>query len=170
MAIPVILRCSCGAKIHDQPLNNDPLFTLIHHLAGHKLEEKMQPREHMQEAKKSFEGGATRSEKLERFDLIPPEADEAMARRFGLGAKKHGEGNWKGGGKDFIKACINHAKAHEAHLGKAAGKGDDNDLDAIICNWGMLCWFRENKAQEYGEALAELKGPVEVAESQRLEL
>ena len=44
-------------------------------------------------AKQQFEGGATRTVKSERYDLIPPEAEAALARRFGLGAQRHGEGN-----------------------------------------------------------------------------
>lgn len=117
----------------------------------------MTKRNHLAEHKSAYEGGATRSEKLERFDLIPPEAEEAMARRYGLGAEKHGEGNWKQGGADFIKACINHAKAHEAHFLSHFNDSSDNDLDAIMCNWAMLCWFRENKPNDFQEALSELR-------------
>ena len=116
----------------------------------------MEARNHLEETKAAFEGGATRSEKQERYDLIPPELNDSAARRYGLGATKHGEGNWKQGEVAFIKACINHAKAHESHLLRTCGKSDDDDLDAIVCNWGMLCWFRSNKPDMYAQALKEL--------------
>jgi hypothetical protein len=114
-------------------------------------------RNHSIEQKAAFEGGATRSEKLERYDLIPPEAEDALARRYGMGAKKHGEGNWKQGGVTFIKACVNHAKAHQSHLLATCGESEDDDLGAILCNFGMLTWFRANKGDDYNKALMELK-------------
>jgi hypothetical protein len=119
--------------------------------------------------KQKFEGGATRSAKLQRYDLIPGDGDTASATRFGIGALIHGEGNWKAGGKDFIKAVINHLKGHVAAL----LTGDDThrkfmhpnvpedardwDTDAIRCNADMLCWFRAHKPEEYQQALLELR-------------
>lgn len=52
----------------------------------------------MNEPLTRFAGGATRSQKDVRYDLIPPEAEEALARRYALGAMKHGANNWKLGG------------------------------------------------------------------------
>ncbi|HZP22830.1 MAG TPA: dATP/dGTP diphosphohydrolase domain-containing protein [Terriglobales bacterium] len=117
-----------------------------------------QSRDHASENRVAYENGATRSEKLERYDLIPPEADEALAERFGLGAGKHGETNWKSGGAAFIKACINHARAHEVNLLATAGECADDDLAAILCNYAMLAWFRKHKTSEYAQALRELRG------------
>lgn len=104
-----------------------------------------------------FEGGATRTEKAERYDLVPPEAVDAIARRIGLGVAKHGENNWKSGGVAFIKATFNHMLAHISSLRKL--NLGDQDLDAIICNVAFLCWFKENKSQEYYQALTELQHP-----------
>lgn len=104
-----------------------------------------------------FEGGATRTEKVERYDLVPPEAVDAIARRIGLGVAKHGENNWKSGGVAFIKATFNHMLAHISSLRKL--NLGDQDLDAVICNAAFLCWFKENKSQEYYQALTELQHP-----------
>jgi hypothetical protein len=116
-------------------------------------------RNHLQEKKTAFEGGATRSEKLEHLELIPVEALISMGRRHGLGAMKHGEGNWKKGGAGFIKQCLNHALIHYCTLiTNCDNPGhDDDDLDAIACNVDMLLWFRSNKPALYQRALLELK-------------
>lgn len=126
--------------------------------------------------KEKFEGGATRSKKLERYDLIPPEADLAMATRFGIGALVHGEGNWKSGGVEFIKAVINHLRGHLSSLladeppladaeynhPKVLFEARDWDTDAITCNAAMLNWFRIHKPIEFCQALNELRqGKVE---------
>jgi len=96
--------------------------------------------------------------KPERFDLIPPEAERVVARRFGLGAKKHGEDNWKKGGKEFIKACLNHLKAHTASLVEHDPMThDDDDVGAIIWNAMALAYFRERKPKEFALAFSELR-------------
>lgn len=102
-----------------------------------------------------YEGSATRTVKKERYDLIPPEADDAIARRIGMGVARHGENNWRGGGMEFIKATINHMRAHTSALLK--GNRSDNDLDAIICNAAFLCWFRDNRPEHYEAALQSLR-------------
>src|SRR5579862_3912472 len=96
-------------------------------------------REHLSERKTAYEGSATRSEKAERYDLVPPESIDAIARRIGLGVPKHGENNWRGGGVEFIKATINHLHAHLSALLK--GDESDSHLDAVTCNAAFLCWF-----------------------------
>lgn len=110
-------------------------------------------RAHLAEAKATFEGGATRSVKLERFDLIPPEANTANARRFGLGCLKHGEENWKGGGAAFIRQCINHALGHLNSLMENGPFHCDDDIGAALTNTSMLAWFREHKPEEFLKAL-----------------
>ena len=91
-----------------------------------------------------FEGGATRSAMSERYDLIPKEAMAALARRLGLGAEKHGENNWRGGGADFRKATICHLMKHLLDY-MENGNANDANTDAIICNAAFLCHF---EAQE----------------------
>lgn len=110
-------------------------------------------RAHFTEPKTTFEGGSTRSAKLERYDLIPPELDEALAQRFGLGALKHGDRNWLGGGAEFIVSCVNHGRAHIVSLLKNGPDHADDDLAAILWNFGVLTWFRQHKPAEYRAAL-----------------
>lgn len=119
-------------------------------------------RDHLAEPKTAYEGGATRTEKAERYDLVPPEAIDAIARRMGLGVPKHGENNWRGGGVAFIKATINHLYAHLSALLK--GDATDNHLDAVTCNSAFLCWFKANKPHDYETALRSLRGlPVQLS-------
>jgi hypothetical protein len=76
----------------------------------------------------------------ERYDLIPKEAIDAIARRLALGAQKHGENNWKSGGAEFRKATINHLIKHLLNYAEQ-GNADDANSDAIICNAAFLCYF-----------------------------
>lgn len=114
-------------------------------------------RQHETEAKTAFEGGATRSQKSERFDLIPAEAELATARRFGLGAAKHGDRNWQNGGADFILATINHLQAHLNSI-KQGSPSSDDDIGAVLCNASMLAWFRQRKAGEFCKAMDAIAG------------
>ena len=116
-------------------------------------------REHLAEQKTTFEGGSTRSAKLERYDLIPPEIDEALAQRFGLGAQKHGDRNWQGGGAAFISSCLNHLRAHYVSLLRHGPFHSDDDIAAMIWNAGVLAWFREHKPEEFCHALG-IKPPA----------
>lgn len=93
-------------------------------------------------AKATFEGGSTRSEMKLRFDLIPKEAIEALARRLTLGAERHGENNWKQGGAEFRKATLNHLMKHLLDYMENGNRDDDNS-DAIICNAAFLCYFEK---------------------------
>lgn len=128
---------------------------------------KMGEREHLVEEKATFEGGATRSAKAERYDLIPPEADEANALRFGLGAGKHGEHNWKNGGAAFISQCINHTRAHIVSLQKHGPFHDDDDIGAVLANTSMLAWFRAHKPDEFLKALGMSAPPVPLSQPVR---
>jgi hypothetical protein len=114
-------------------------------------------RAHLAEEKQTFEGGATRSVKLERYDLIPIEGDECNARRFGLGSVKHGDGNWKGGGVEFIKGIFNHQRAHTVSLIRNGIHHDDDDIGAMCWAAYALAWFRVHKPAEMEEALKQLR-------------
>jgi hypothetical protein len=91
-----------------------------------------------------FEDGSSRSVLEERYDLIPKEAEDALARRLALGARNHGENNWRVGGPEFRKATINHLMKHLLKYIES-GNEDDANTDAIICNAAFLCYF---EAQE----------------------
>lgn len=111
----------------------------------------------LKEKKQNFENGATRSETGLRYDLVPAVYSERGARRWGLGAVKHGENNWKGGGVSFIVACVNHLEAHLVKF-KSQGNATDDNLGAILWNAGALAWFEENKPKEYASALSIITG------------
>lgn len=109
-----------------------------------------------EEPKVSHEGGATRTVAKTRFDLVPAEAEHRVALRYGQGAEKHGENNWKKGGKDFIKSCLAHAQAHLNAFKQSGNKLDDN-LGAALWNISSLCWFESHKPEEFAAALRELQ-------------
>lgn len=96
-------------------------------------------RNHLEEAKQAFEGGATRSELSLRYDLVPKPAIDGIARRLSLGAQKHGEHNWEAGGPEFVKATKNHLVAHVLSY---IADGQPEDLDAIGANYAFLAHFR----------------------------
>lgn len=88
----------------------------------------------------SFEGGSTRSKLEGRYDLIPRESIDAIARRLELGVVNHGENNWKNGGEEFRKATINHLFNHLLDYVQN-GNASEANTDAIICNAAFLCYF-----------------------------
>ncbi len=95
-------------------------------------------------SKAVFENGSNRSVLNERFDLIPKEAVAALGRRLALGAKNHGENNWRVGGIEFRRATINHLMKHLLDYIEH-GNTDDSNTDAIICNAAFLCHFEAKK-------------------------
>lgn len=90
----------------------------------------------------TFEGGATRTAKPERRQLIPKSAIDALARRLDLGAKKHGVNNWRKGGVEFRMETVNHLLDH---VFEYLEKGGRENADAIICNAAFLCEFEEKE-------------------------
>jgi len=96
----------------------------------------------IESGKVAFEGGATRSSMEVRFDLVPRAAVEGLARRLTLGATKHGENNWRSGGKEFRKATISHLMGHLLDY-MENGNANDANTDAIICNAAFLCHFEK---------------------------
>jgi hypothetical protein len=78
----------------------------------------------------------------ERYELIPKEALDALARRLALGAERHGENNWKKGGAEFKKATIRHLLKHIYDY-LEQGNANDANTDAIICNAAFLCYFEK---------------------------
>ena len=91
----------------------------------------------MSEEKLVTASGATRSNKAPRYDLIPLEGLRRLAERYGLGARNHGENNWKKGLHDpqFIEQCFNHMIEH-AYLYKLSGNATDDNLAAVA--WGAF--------------------------------
>ena len=60
--------------------------------------------ESVPEKKTVYDTGATRSgdAKGVRYDLVPPEGVEAVARAMHVGAEHHGDNNWKKGLKNSV--------------------------------------------------------------------
>lgn len=114
-------------------------------------------RNHLAEEKSSFEGGATRSAKTARYDLVPAEGTRAIAERYGIGAVKHGDNNWKQGGKEFIKATLSHMLGHVDNLKMTAGRAEDDDIGAIGWAATALAWFRVHTPEDYYSALEDIQ-------------
>lgn len=91
-----------------------------------------------------YEGKATRTTLKGRYDLIPREAIDAMARRLEIGAKRHGENNWREGGEEFRKATVNHLINHLLDY-LENGNTVDMNTDAIICNAAFLCFYEKRE-------------------------
>lgn len=98
-------------------------------------------------AKATFSSGATSSSEKPRYDLIPTVALRRLAERFGYGARKHGDHNYKQGFRDpaFIRDRINHLIEHAVKY--ASGDRGTDHLGAVMCNAAMLAEL-EQIAQE----------------------
>lgn len=88
--------------------------------------------------KATFKSGATSSSEKPRYDLIPHVALRRLAERFGYGAKKHGDHNYKQGSADdaFIRDRKNHMIEHAVKY--ANGDRSTDHLGAVMCNAAML--------------------------------
>lgn len=65
-----------------------------------------------------------------RFDLLPYEAIEALAKWMEAGADKYGDRNWEQGLS--VKDCINRMVRHAVKA--ANGWTDEDHLAATMCN------------------------------------
>jgi hypothetical protein len=98
--------------------------------------------------KHAFKSGATSSERVLPYDLIPTLFLNRLAERFKLGAKKHGRFNYRKGlqDKEFIQDRLNHAFQHlkkamdEIEIGETYG---DDDLAAVAVNIAMAMEYQE---------------------------
>ena len=85
-----------------------------------------------------FAGGAQRTDRKPRFDLIPFEFLEAVALVLTRGAARYGPCNWKRGKKDFFLDAWNHAFVHLQKF-KEGDKREDH-LAHLACNVAFLVW------------------------------
>lgn len=87
-----------------------------------------------------FSSGAKSSGQKPRYNLIPARSLERIATRFGEGASKYGENNWRSGLKDrdFLLDRLNHAQEHLLRLTELISGNvytwQDDDAAAIILN------------------------------------
>lgn len=96
---------------------------------------------------KKFKSGATSSENLPPYDLLPMNFLRRVAARFGLGAVKHGRFNYRKGlnDKEFIQDRLNHAFVHLKNAMDTIEAGEifeDDDLAAVAVNVAMVMEYQ----------------------------
>lgn len=84
--------------------------------------------------------GGEKGIKIDRFDLIPPEFEDALARHYGEGAKKYADRNWERGYQWHLSY-----RSVRSHL-NAWVKGEDNDPETgtnhLICSiWHLIALY-----------------------------
>lgn len=80
-----------------------------------------------------------------RYDLIPPEAMDALAEVFCEGAKKYDERNWEKGIP--VNNCIDHALGHLS--GFLKGDTSEPHMEHALCNIAMaLTMIRRGQPTE----------------------
>jgi hypothetical protein len=87
-------------------------------------------------------GGARRTDRKPRFDLIPLEFLEAVAMALSTGAIQYGPYNWKRGGKDFFLDAWNHAFVHLQKFKE--GDTSEDHLGHLASNVAFLVWAIRN--------------------------
>src|SRR2546427_12296808 len=85
-----------------------------------------------------FTGGAQRTDRKSRFDLIPFEFLESVANVLTEGAARYGPFNWKRGRKDFFLDAWNHAFVHLQKFKE--GDWSEHHLGHLACNVAFLIW------------------------------
>jgi hypothetical protein len=101
-----------------------------------------------------FPGGARRTDRKPRFDLIPFEFLEAVAEVLTSGAVTYGPYNWKRGQKDFFLDAWNHAFVHLQKF-KEGDRSEDH-LAHLACNVAFMVWAVKNgvvSQQDFGKSM-----------------
>lgn len=78
-----------------------------------------------------------------RFDLIPYEALEALAKWYEAGAEKYDERNWEAG--ISVKDCINRMCRHAGKV--ASGWTDEDHLAAVMWNAAAAITMMQRKPE-----------------------
>ena len=89
-----------------------------------------------------YAGGAQRTDRKPRFDLIPFEFLESVADVLTEGAARYGRCNWKRGQKDFFLDPWNHAFVHLQKF-KEGDRSEDH-LGHLACNVAFMIWVVKN--------------------------
>jgi hypothetical protein len=116
----------------------------------------------------TYETGATRSADADgvRYDLVPPEGVEAVARAMHEGAVTHGDNNWKKGLKNSV--LVNHALRHIVEYLKEGSMQEDH-IGHALANLMMLKWNEanlpefndlDNKVEQFAEEMPPVKRKV----------
>ena len=116
-----------------------------------EIMDKLFPDQQIKEdSSRIFPTGARRNDATGkgRYDLLPPEAIEAIAKRFEYGAKLHGENNYKLGvpNSSLFDSALRHT------FQALAGMKDEPHLAAAACN---ICMLLYNEAHNLGENISE---------------
>ena len=101
-----------------------------------------------------FPGGARRTDRKPRFDLIPFEFLEAVAEVLTSGAARYGPYNWKRGRKDFFLDAWNHAFVHLQKF-KEGDRSEDH-LAHLACNVAFMIWAVKNgivSQEDFGRSI-----------------
>lgn len=95
-----------------------------------------------EDSSRVFSTGARRnsSEGKGRFDLLPVEAIQALAKRFEYGAKLHGSNNWRKGipNSSLFDSALRHL------FQALKGETDEDHLASCLWNVSVLIYNREN--------------------------
>lgn len=114
------------------------------------MEKKKKKEEEKVIKKEIYPTGATRSILNARYDLIPPIAARLLAERMALGARIHGDDNYKKGIP--IHVIINHIKSHlndfEEGIFEGSG-GCFNHVAAILANAAILAFELDQDSLAY---------------------
>src|SRR5436853_840577 len=89
-----------------------------------------------------FPGGARRTDRKPRFDLIPFEFLESVAEVLTRGAARYGPYNWKHGEKDFFLDAWSHAFVHLQKFKE--GDPSEDHLAHLACNTAFMIWAVKN--------------------------
>lgn len=92
--------------------------------------------------------GVKHDEGKEPLDLIPYEAEQAIARVLAFGEKKYGAGNWSKGieYRRLISAAKRHIGAFNSGLNKDEESGESHIAHAACCLMFLL--YMEEKKPE----------------------
>lgn len=77
-------------------------------------------------------------------EYVPQCAIDAIARRFAMGAKKHGEWSWKHQDKEFYRDRAVHAIKHIENW-LAGDETDPDNLAGAICDIAIVIYHDEKE-------------------------
>lgn len=109
----------------------------------------------IEDSSRIFSTGARRnsSDGKGRYDLLPVEAIDALAKRFEYGAKLHGANNWRFG--------IPNSSLYDSalrHLFQAmGGETSEDHLSACLWNVSVLIYNREHQLGNDDEEIKQAK-------------
>ena len=96
---------------------------------------------------KKSEGKKYDGDKL-RYDLVPSEAEEAIARVLTQGAKKYGDRNWEEGlDVSRLYAALRRHLAKWWRGQNHDEESGDHELAHVLCNAAMLYWTVQNRPE-----------------------